>query len=255
MKKIIFLIMTMLVFTSCLTKVNVDNKGDLNLSIKWPESSDSKSASKALLPNTDKILITIYTEAGGNFVEYSQEITGISAGNTYSAEFKDLTVGNWWINIECKDATGAFISSYSDSVNITNDAPTYMTHIFGSPNKIYSVSSSSSIPDGGVGTISGQTSLAVDVSQTDNTNSTAYALDTATFYVSEQSDFSTLVSGTPFVRDISGITSMGTASATVIASVSPPDITVQSGKTYYWKVKIKNSIGATESSVFSFTVQ
>lgn len=136
MKKIIFLIMTMLVFTSCLTKVNVDNKGDLNLSIKWPESSDSKSASKALLPNTDKILITIYTEAGGNFVEYSQEITGISAGNTYSAEFKDLTVGNWWINIECKDATGAFISSYSDSVNITNDAPTYMTHIFGSPNKI-----------------------------------------------------------------------------------------------------------------------
>ena len=55
MKKIIFLMMTMLVFTSCLTKVNVDNKGDLNLSIKWPESSDSKSASKALLPNTDKI--------------------------------------------------------------------------------------------------------------------------------------------------------------------------------------------------------
>lgn len=49
MKKIIFLIMTMLVFTSCLTKVNVDNKGDLNLSIKWPESSDSKSASKIIL--------------------------------------------------------------------------------------------------------------------------------------------------------------------------------------------------------------
>ena len=58
-----------------------------------------------------------------------------------------------------------------------------------------------------------------------------------------------------FNRDISGITSMGTASATVIASVSAPDITVQSGKTYYWKVKIKNSIGSTESSVFSFTVQ
>ena len=39
MKKIIFLIMTMLVFTSCLTKVNVDNKGDLNLSIKLPTTT------------------------------------------------------------------------------------------------------------------------------------------------------------------------------------------------------------------------
>ena len=57
MKKIIFLIMTMLVFTSCLTKVNVDNKGDLNLSIKWPESLDSKNASKVLLSGTDKVEI------------------------------------------------------------------------------------------------------------------------------------------------------------------------------------------------------
>ena len=141
MKKIIFLIMTMLVFTSCLTKVNVDNKGSLNLSIKAPESI-TKNLNKTILANTDKILITIYTEAGGNFVEYSQEITGISAGNTYSAEFKDLTVGNWGVNIECKDVTGTSISSYSDSVNITSNAPAYITHIFGSPNKIYLISSS-----------------------------------------------------------------------------------------------------------------
>lgn len=250
MKKIIFLIMTMLVFTSCLTKVNVDNKGDLNLSIKWPESSDSKSASKALLPNTDKIRIMVFNDLGTQYIE---EINGVS-GSSYSVEFKDLAEGEWMVDIMCEDSTATVISSYYESITITNEKTTYITHIFGSPNKIYSVSSLS-ILDGGVATVGSPASIGVDVSQTDNTNSTAYALDTATFYVSEQSDFSTLVSGTPFVRDISGITSMGTASATVIASVSAPDITVQSGKTYYWKVKIKNSIGSTESSVFSFTVQ
>lgn len=249
MKKIIFLIITMLVFTSCLTKVNVDNKGDLNVNIKWP-SSDSKSISKALLPNTEKIRIVVFNDLGTQYIE---EVDGVS-GNSYSVEFENLTEGEWMVDIMCEDSTATVISSYNESVTITSETPSYITYTFGSPNKIYSVSYLS-ILDGGVATIGSPSSIAVDVSQTSNSNSIAYALNTATFYMSETNDFSTLVSGTPFVRDISNITSVGTASATIIASVSAPDITVQVGKKYYWKVKIKNSIGSTESSVFSFTVQ
>ncbi len=129
MKKIIFLIMTMLVFTSCLTKVNVDNKGDLNLSIKWPESSDSKSVSKALLSGTDKVEIYLFHPA--THTSINRTLTHAD-GQTHNEEFKDLPEGVWDININTY--TGSTLNAnYFDFITISNDKPTYVTHKFGSP--------------------------------------------------------------------------------------------------------------------------
>lgn len=74
-----------------LTKVNVDNKGDLNLSIKWPESSDSKSISKALLSGTDKVEIYLFHPA--THTSINRTLLTHTDGQIHNEEFKDLPEG------------------------------------------------------------------------------------------------------------------------------------------------------------------
>ncbi len=249
MKKIIFLIMTMLVFTSCLTKVNVDNKGDLNLSIKWPESLDSKSVSKALLSGTDKVEIYLFHPATHTSINRTLTHTD---GQVHNEEFKDLPEGVWDLHIDTYSGSTSN-GNYFDFITISNDNPTYVTHNFGSPNAVNYVfddqvgTSNLYFGDGETGLNSGY--LAIYDSGSSLNNITE--LNTAIFYVSTKEDFSSnVLSSNPVNPLVQGDLISIFVSTTTIDGLS--EMLTPSTK-YYWKVVLTNSIGSTTSKTFSFT--
>lgn len=267
MKKIIFLMMTMLVFTSCLTKVNVDNKGDLNLSIKWPESSDSKSVSKALLSGTDKVEIYLFHPA--THTSINRTLTHAD-GQTHNEEFKDLPEGVWDININTY--TGSTLNAnYSDFITISNDNPTYVTHKFGSPNGVsYPLNGYYSpydyIGDGGIISFASPYYIGIEnkgctysVSSSYDliTGNTNYDTITARFIVSKDSKFEKdfvqfeTIGANPTFENYYEIT--GQPYGAYIGAPVSLDVNLSPNTKYYWKVILTNSIGSTTSTTFSFT--
>ncbi len=250
MKKIIFLIMTMLVFTSCLTKVNVDNRGDLNLSIKWPESSDSKSVSKALLSGTDKVEIYLFHPATHTSINRTLTHTD---GQIHNEEFKDLPGGTWDLHIDTYSGSTPN-GNYFDFISISNDNPTYVTHKFGSPNAITSVyddsigaSGNLYFGDGEIGLASGD--LAIYDSGNSLNNSSE--LNTAIFYVSTKEDFSSNVLSSSPINSLGQGYLISIFVSTTTAD-GLPEMLVPNTK-YYWKIVLTNSIGSATSKIFSFT--
>lgn len=251
MKKIIFLIMTMLVFTSCLTKVNVDNKGDLNLSIKWPESSDSKSVSKALLSGTDKVEIYLNYNGDQHMEPIIRIIENVSSGNTYSVEFADLLVGEWTISVNTYSGSTQN-GSYSDTITISNDNPTYVTHKFGSPQKITSLYydlSASYINDGAENVTAGV--LAVYSTSSSYMNEPSYDQMNIELVISKYSDFRNNIYEITYPI---GSTQMPVSPGTLVEFfIGDSPYILESNTKYYWKILETNSIATTESKVFSFT--
>mgnify|MGYP003543013028 CR=1 FL=1 len=243
MKKIIFLIMTVLVFTSCLTKVNVDNKGDLNLSIKWPESSDSKSASKIIKTGTTDIVITITNSLNQNefytkIVKHNSDID-----STHNVEFNDLSIGNWNLEILCKDSSGASISQYKDIIAITSDNSTLVTTNLGAPQKI--LEPYENIASGGyiyLGVVyPGSTDLEI-ISASDSA--------ILTIYISKSENFDNIIYSNEYPSQVN-------KNSTAFWSINYPGNGLENNTKYYWKVMEQGSGGAlqinTTSKTFSFT--
>jgi len=249
MKKIIFLIMTMLVFTSCLTKVNVDNKGDLNLSIKLPATTN-KSISKTIPVGTDKI--EIYLHNTETSAEISRTISH-SDGQVHQLEFTDMQTGNWILDVALYSGTSQ-LGGYYDNITISSETPTVVSHSFGSPNAISyvyddSVGASANLyfGDGETGLNSGYLAVYDSGSSLNNISE----LNTAVFYVSTKEDFSTnVLSSSPINSSGQGYPISIFVSTTTIDGLS--EMLTPNTK-YYWKVILTNSIGSTTSKTFSFT--
>lgn len=248
MKKIIFLIMITLVFTSCLSKVNVDNKGDLNVSIKLPDTTN-KSISKMIPTGTDKIDIYLYNNETSTAINRTISHTD---GQVHQLEFVDMQTGNWILDVTLYSGTSQ-IGGYYDSITISSEAPTLISHTFGSPSAVNSpyddtVGATSNLyfGDGEIGLSSGY--LAVnDLGNSLNTTE----LNTAVFYVSTKEDFSSnVLSSSPINSSGQGFPISIFVSTTTIDGL--PEMLTPNTK-YYWKVILTNSVGATTSKIFSFT--
>ena len=240
--------MTMLVFTSCLTKVNVDNKGDLNLSIKLPTTTD-KSISKTIPVGTDKIEISLHN------TETSSQINRTishSDGQIHQLEFTDMQTGNWILDVTLYSGTSP-LGGYYDNITISSETPTVVSHSFGSPNAINFVyddpigASNLYFGDGETGLSLGN--LAVYDSGSSLNNITE--LNTAIFYVSTKEGFSSnVLSSSPI--NSSGQGNLISIFVSTTTTDGLPEMLVPNTK-YYWKIVLTNSIGSTTSKTFSFT--
>lgn len=251
-KNIVLIILSIIVsilLTSCLTKIDLEKKGSLNLTIKWPKVSvENKSINKAIKAGTTTIIVTIHQQGKS---ETTQTRTITHSNEIYhSVEFTNLVEGKWHLSIVGKDSSGTEISSYGDLLDITADAPTIVQTMFGAPNKIMLPSSMYGIQNEGIMDYQyGQ--LAVD--NPGNSYNDSSITNSAIFFVSENMDFSTNVSGSPF--EVNPMQSYPQTPTMVNIGISDANIIIENNKTYYWKVMVINDYGYRESNVFSFNTQ
>ena len=262
MKKNIIIMFISLVIsvllTSCLTKIDLEKKGSLNLTIKWPKlSTETQANSRAIKVGTTTIVVTIHQQGKP---ETTQTRTITHSNEAYhSVEFTDLTEGKWHLSIVGKDISGETISEYVELIDITEDAPTIVQTKFGAPKKIEYVNPNSSpsiIQDGAVMTTEFGELSAFYQGNTYNDNT--IPLTEVRIQVSEDSDFETEINNSPYI--ISDSMSLGY----IEDLMSPISIGVgfidsyfnlEPSTKYYWRIIVTNEYGSTTSKVFSFTTR
>lgn len=244
MKKKYFLLIFTMILTACFSKIDLQEKGSLSLSIKFPEAANNSNIQKTIKVGTETIIVSIQQSG---YPETLQEKTIVySSSNPYHiAEFKDLAIGNWSIKILCKDNTSSIISSYYDTVFVNADAPTIIHTMFGAPNKIYSPYYDG-IQNGAV--LTGQSYL--KVVNPGNSYMDIGITNSAIFFVSDKSDFSTNITGSPYnygdMLPYENSVSIGPINS---------DIIIENNKNYYWRVMVFNEFGFRYSNVFTFSTE
>jgi len=161
MKKIFFLIIIVLLFSSCLTKVNLERTGSLILALKVSESDlEATSISRSINSSTSTIDVVIHQKGKP---ETSQTIT-ITHNNEnlkHEVSFSDLIEGQWHLLVTFKDSSGQTINSYEDYFEIAVNTPTIIQTAAGGLKKITEVYEDIAyqgmyISDGATNVLSGQ---------------------------------------------------------------------------------------------------
>lgn len=241
MKKIIFVTLLTLFFTACLTRVDLENKGDLAISIAWPESTATNTISKTIKSGTASIKIQLSKENETTITE----IINHSYGETHTYEHKNMTVGDWTLVVSCFDGangSGSSTGQITKTVTISANSPTRISTNFGSPIKNLTPYSTS-IQDGA------QTNGGSLIIENLGNSYNESTLDSSVkFYLSDNMNFTSNVK----TYDVGTMTnSQTTVAATVGYNFSA--FTVVPNKTYYWKVILTNTYGSAESNIFKFT--
>lgn len=246
MKKIFLFLLTILTFTSCLTRVDLNNTGSLSLNISWPEVA-SNNISKAIKIGTTQIKVNLYNSATNETIE---KILVHTDSEKHILLIDNLSIGTWDLHITCYDSLGNETGSYFDLATISADTPYVVVHSFGSPNKIsYAISDSGYIEDGGV--LTGYGYLGV-YDAGNSYNDSSVFLTNAILQVSEDKNFTTTV-GIPHEFYLS-VPQQGMLLSVScgIGVTADANIRLEPNKIYYWRVISVNVYGATISKTFSF---
>ena len=238
MKKIIFLLLTIISIISCFSRIDIEKKGSVSLNIQWPNSNISSTyINKTIKANTTKIIVYI---GNSTFNENYEKVIVHNGEESHSVEFNNLLEGEWDLAVYCYDSSDNLIAQYFDIIEVSSNNSTFIETNFGSPNKIWSPNSYSIQNE--AETSGGSISVS-NPGDTYNSYTSDYSI---TFYISDKIDFSSNVKS--YTSTI-GYT-YPTASATV--GYTDSNFIILSNKTYYWKVIVTNSYGSRESKVFSF---
>lgn len=124
MKKIYLIFISFMFLLSCMTKVDLEQKGRINLLVQWPNTnsvitSESSSISRAIKEGTTSITVKIHPK--GNPSGFQEKIITNTGANKYSVNFDNLTEGMWHILITAKDDTGNILTEYEDFVEVNSN--------------------------------------------------------------------------------------------------------------------------------------
>ena len=281
MKKILNFIFLLVVLTSCLAKVDLEkNTGSLSINI-GAGTKQSSGISRAITSDTTKIIISLY------HVDSHTNITrtiSYSAGQSYNIEIKDLLEGEWDLHIVTLKETGSSSETtgmYFDFIEIQKNKDTVITHKFGSPQRVlyaeYGTGQFSGMDAPFIGdkeTMSGMIGYIgfLNFGSTYNVGgyynpNPSYDHVSVQFIMSKdpemKKDFVRYLDGSNYLNyypatatvspDGSG-SNYAKAEIGIAYSVSNNTFdTLEMNTTYYWKAIVTNSIGTTESKIFSFT--
>lgn len=249
MKKILSLMILIIGLTSCLAKVDLEkDTGSLSINI-GANTSQKSNISRAISSDTTKIVISLYNVE--NHINVTRTIA-YSAGLSYNIEIKDLLEGQWDLHIYTYNETTSSIQTgmYFDIIEIFPDKATSISHKFGSPLRIQNTAPSGQNPEYIDNNEQNITSgyIATLIPENSLMDSNIYVTN-VTYLLSDVPDFSRNVqSYSPYI-------SVGMSGQSLTATVGSLDANfiIQGATTYYWKALVTNSIGTTESKVFSFT--
>ena len=254
MKKNIILIIVLVLLTSCLTKIDLEKKGSLNLTIKWPKaSSEVKAVNRAIKVGTTTIVVTIHQKGKP---ETTQTRTITHSNEAYhNVEFTGLIEGKWHLVIVGKDSSDMVISEYEDTIEVLEDAPTIVQTSIGGLKKIFEPYIDTAYPeqyiaDGATNVNGGYLSVQYQGNVDNYINpDEAYV----TFFLSDDIEFT---SASAFVYP--SVVNKGNEALKFVSTTSSPGALSKNTK-YYWKALVLSDSSGTEqmveSSVFSFTTR
>lgn len=282
MKKILSLMILIIGLTSCLAKVDLEkDTGSLSINI-GANTSQKSNISRAISSDTTKIYINLFQPS--THTEITREIA-YTQGQSYNLTIDNLTEGVWDLHISTYNEISASIQTgtYFDMIEIYKDKDTFVSHKFGSPKKVFypangflgSEWSGQDMPfvgdkvmmsgmNGFIGFRNEGSTYNVGGSYNPNPS---YDHVTIQFVMSKdpemKRDFVRYFDGYDYLNyypttatlsaDGSGV-NYGKVYLTVASSVSDNTFnSLEINTTYYWKAIVTNSIGTTESKVFSFT--
>lgn len=250
---VILSIIVSILLTSCLTKVDLQKKGSLNLTIKWTKVSvENKSINKAIKAGTDNIIVTI-TKYGNPEITQSRTINH-SNESYHSVEFTNLVEGKWILKVSFRTGTSE-ISAYEDTFDVLSDAPTIVQTSIGGLKKIINTYVPTNYPemyiiDGaenvewGYLAVKYEGNVYSDISPDEAT---------VVFLLSDNREFSSFVTYPAY-----SIVPKGNPAETYI-NISSSGSGLNKSTKYYWKALVlSDSSGVeqmVESSVFSFTTR
>lgn len=280
MKKILSLMILIIIFTSCMAKIDLEkDTGSLSINI-GANTSQKSNISRAITSDTTKIYINLFQPS--THTEITREIA-YTQGQSYNLTIDNLTEGVWDLHISTYNEISASIQTgtYFDMIEIYKDKDTFVSHKFGSPKKVlYAEYGNTQWPAmdyqfvgdgdimtgmyGYIGFLNQGSTYNVGGSYNPNPS---YDHVTIQFVMSKDPEMKR-----DFVRHFDGYdylnyypttatlspdgygANYGKAYLTVASSVSDNTFnSLEMNTTYYWKAILTNSIGTTESKVFSFT--
>lgn len=260
MKKIYLIFISFMFLLSCMTKVDLEQKGRINLLVQWPNTnsvitSESSSISRAIKEGTTSITVKIHPK--GNPSGFQEKIITNTGANKYSVNFDNLTEGMWHILITAKDNTGNILTEYEDFVEVNSSKDSTVKTDFSGLSNLFIYEDliyNSYVRDGTTGIIS--TSLAINFKGFNDKTINELLFQSPLlnsnikFLWSTYSDFS-IITG-EYSYPVSYAT-MAMVNVGIIDSI----YVLNSNTKYYWKaiatIEYNGSSYTKESPVYSFT--
>ena len=240
MAKYLITIIILILIAGCIFK-DENKKGTLNFSITWPEKSIK---TKAIPSTCEKIIISLYKYGEeSNELSIEKEIIRESSKTTENVTIEDLEKGKWDLSVTAYDINGNSLAYIFELIDIKEGSNSYEA-VFGMPLKTYQ-----SNPISGAA-INIDTAVTLNWYSVKSNYTTADAiLDTINYkiYFGESADLTD-------VDILNKDTVLTSTQQSVYMTYSNLPV-LEQGKTYYWKIKSENSIGAVFGPTASFRIK
>lgn len=242
MKKILSLIILLIALTSCLAKVDLEQKGNITFDL-------SKSIARSINSSTTAIDIIIH-EKGKPETAQAKSIVH-TPGAKHQVEFKDLVEGDWHILITFREGQYT-LGIYEDIINVSSSSKTVVDTKEQKLRKVteaYTDQYGTYIADGATNVMTGNVAI-VYLGHTYYDTMTYYQPATIIFELSDTLDFSTIITSSETSASMTGTYVYSAFNSSVGDGF-------EANKKYYWRAKITSSYSGTEltsySNTFSFT--